>query len=84
MDTKWKLLSSGARNNGISQSDMYQMYACSKKYDASKILLLYPLSDAISRTDITYTSEDDVRVDVAFIDLMNVDHDIDEVLKGVN
>jgi 5-methylcytosine-specific restriction enzyme subunit McrC len=84
MDTKWKLLSSGISNNGISQSDMYQMYAYSKKYDASRILLLYPLSDAIARTDIAYSSDDNVKVDVAFIDLMNIDRDVDDVLKRVS
>jgi 5-methylcytosine-specific restriction enzyme subunit McrC len=80
MDTKWKLLSSSTRNNGISQSDMYQMYAYSKKYNADKIMLLYPLSDAIDDLDINYVADDNVTVEVAFIDLMNTDHDINEVL----
>jgi 5-methylcytosine-specific restriction enzyme subunit McrC len=76
MDTKWKLLSDNARNSGISQSDMYQMYAYSKKYDADSIVLLYPYSDAVSKTDIRYVSDDNVKVDVSFIDLQNVDRSI--------
>lgn len=76
MDTKWKLLSDNARNNGISQSDMYQMYAYSKKYSADRVVLLYPLSDAVSRSDIRYTAKDSARVDIGFIDLSNPDESI--------
>jgi len=83
IDTKWKLLSDKARNSGISQSDMYQMYAYSKKYDADGIVLLYPQSDAVSKTDIRYASDDNVKVDVSFIDLLNADEDIADLVKAV-
>lgn len=43
MDTKWKRLNPDVRKKyGISQADMYQMYAYSKKYKASDIWVLYP------------------------------------------
>ena len=42
MDTKWKLLDSTKSNFGISQADMYQMYAYGKKYNTDSIILLYP------------------------------------------
>lgn len=88
MDTKWKLLSDNARNSGISQSDMYRMYAYSKKYDADGIVLLYPHSDAVNRSDIRYASEDNVKVDVSFIDLRNADESIKDLiadsLKAIN
>jgi 5-methylcytosine-specific restriction enzyme subunit McrC len=80
LDTKWKLLSDNARNYGISQADMYQMYAYSKKYQADRIVLLYPHSDSITRTDIRFASEDNVTVDVSFIDLMNPDSSIAKFL----
>ncbi|MDD4096197.1 MAG: McrC family protein [Oscillospiraceae bacterium] len=83
MDTKWKLLSDNARNIGISQSDMYQMYAYSKKYDAERIVLLYPHSDAVSKTDIRYVSDDNVNVRVSFVDLRNVDDSISKLLSEV-
>jgi len=83
LDTKWKLLSDNARNSGISQSDMYQMYAYSKKYDADGIVLLYPHSDAVSRSDIRYTSDDNVKVDVSFIDLRNADGSISKLIAEV-
>lgn len=83
MDTKWKLLSDNARNNGITQSDMYQMYAYSKKYKAEKIILLYPNSDTLSKTDIRYVSEDNVNVKVSFVDLKNIDCSILKLLSEV-
>jgi 5-methylcytosine-specific restriction enzyme subunit McrC len=83
LDTKWKLLSDNARNSGISQSDMYQMYAYSKKYDADGIVLLYPHSDSVSRSEIRYTSDDNVKVDVSFIDLRNADSSIANLIAMV-
>ena len=42
MDTKWKnLINNEKKNYGISQSDMYQMYAYSKKYKTSEIWCLW-------------------------------------------
>jgi len=83
LDTKWKLLSDNARNSGISQTDMYQMYAYGKKYEADKIVLLYPYSDAVRKTDIRYASDDNVKVDVTFIDLKNADSSISKLLGEV-
>jgi 5-methylcytosine-specific restriction enzyme subunit McrC len=83
LDTKWKLLSDNAQNSGISQADMYQMYAYSKKYDADEIVLLYPHSDVVSRTNIRYASGDNVKVDVKFVDLKDADGSISKLLAGL-
>ncbi|MFA5720628.1 MAG: McrC family protein [Acholeplasmataceae bacterium] len=43
LDTKWKrLISQPNSNYGVSQEDMYQMFAYAKKYDASAVYLIYP------------------------------------------
>ena len=81
LDTKWKLLSDNSRTHGISQSDMYQMYAYSKKYEADSIVLLYPYTDAVGKTKISYASDDNVNVDVSFVDLRNADDSISELLS---
>lgn len=52
LDTKWKLLSNKLSNAGVSQADMYQMYAYSKKYDAKKVMLIYPRSKSLGATCI--------------------------------
>jgi 5-methylcytosine-specific restriction enzyme subunit McrC len=82
MDTKWKLLSENTRNYGISQTDMYQMYAYSKKYDAEKIVLLYPQPEGLHNADIAFHSDDGVSVNVAFIDLLHTDASVAALIEG--
>ena len=48
LDTKWKLLSPQWHNYGISQADMYQMYAYQKEYQAKQTVLLYPNCEAMA------------------------------------
>ncbi len=76
-DTKWKLLSD---KNGISQSDMYQMYAYQKKYSAQNTTLLYPLTDNVSGENIEYDSGDGVVVRVRFIDLFDLHNSLKELV----
>lgn len=44
LDTKWKQLSPDEAKDGVSQSDMYQMYAYANCYDCQNVVLLYPHS----------------------------------------
>ena len=76
-DTKWKLLSNKKVNCGISQADMYQMYAYQKKYNAKNITMLYPITEQISQKiehekEIQFTSDDGVIVRVRFVDLFDI------------
>ncbi len=76
MDTKWKRLNSNASANyGISQSDMYQMYAYQKKYgcDVKSVTLLYPLTENAPQQNIRFASEDGVIVNAIFVDLNNIE-----------
>lgn len=82
MDTKWKrLIPNERRNYGISQADMYQMYAYSKKYEATEICLLYPVNeDMKGHTDIRFDSGDGTSVRVFFVDVADIMGSL-EVLK---
>lgn len=42
LDTKWKRLKVGAANDGLSTSDIYQMYAYAQLYSVRNVVLLYP------------------------------------------
>jgi len=42
IDTKWKTLSDNAAHHGISESDIYQMFAYGKEFQAPRVVLLYP------------------------------------------
>ncbi|OXM85803.1 McrC family protein [Paenibacillus rigui] len=84
MDTKWKLLNSLYSNYGISQGDMYQMYAYSKKYNARKIFLLYPLHDGVTgqiEEGLSFYSNDQVEVYVHFVDLQDINHSLKQISK---
>ena len=75
MDTKWKRLNRNpASNYGISQADMYQMYAYSKKYHTPDIWLIYPMNDDVRELgqlsfDAVRNEEVNVSVKVFFVDL---------------
>ena len=81
LDTKWKsLIDSSHKNYGISQADMYQMYAYSKKYKTPEIWLLYPLnSDMRGHSDIAFDSDDQVNVKVFFVDVANIEESLSEL-----
>ncbi|MBR4032138.1 MAG: McrC family protein [Clostridia bacterium] len=81
LDTKWKKLTSNERQNyGISQSDMYQMYAYSKKYNTSEICLLYPINAEMrDHTPIVFDSGDGTTVKVYFVDIANIEASIDDL-----
>ena len=73
LDTKWKVLADNKANYGISQADMYQMYAYQKKYGAENVTLLYPQTDEMQhKGTIEFKSKDHVIVRVQFVDLFSV------------
>ena len=81
-DTKWKLLSSHTANLGISQVDMYQMFAYQKKYNAKNITMLYPMTDqTTSASDIQFDSGDGVIVRVQFIDLFDIKNSLINIVE---
>lgn len=83
MDTKWKLLSMTKANAGISQADMYQMYAYQKKYRAKNITLLYPkTAENLDENKLRFKSDDGVVVNVKFVDLYDK-KSIDNILINV-
>lgn len=81
MDTKWKnLINSERKNYGISQGDMYQMYAYSKKYGASEIWLLYPLNDEMrGHGEIKFESGDGTTVRLHFVDVAHIEDSLNEL-----
>ena len=80
LDTKWKILADSKANYGISQADMYQMYAYQKKYGAENVTLLYPQTEKMLLDEnIEFTSQDGVIVRVRFVDLFDIQNSIDSI-----
>ena len=86
MDTKWKKLINNERKNyGISQADMYQMYAYSKKYKTSEIWLLYPSSDEMrEHADIQFDSGDGTQVNVFFVDVADIEMSLEQLREKLS
>ncbi len=76
-DAKWKLLSEEKSNNGISQADMYQLYAYGTKYEKCKNLyLIYPYDGVNLENSYQYFKDDEnkiknLQLDILFFDLDN-------------
>ena len=89
MDTKWKRLNRNpATNYGISQADMYQMYAYSKKYHTPNIWLIYPMNDDVRELgqlsfEAVINEEMNVSVKVFFVDLNNYNSSLQTFYKLV-
>ena len=85
LDTKWKRLYKSERNNyGISQEDMYQMYAYSKKYETSEVWLLYPINeDMRDHPAIEFYSGDNTYVRLFFVDVDNIEDSLKELKQRI-
>ena len=89
LDTKWKVLNNDRNNNyGISQADMYQMYAYCKKYNDTNnnikdVWLLYPYVKNVEQLP-TYKSDDNVNVHIFFVDLENIENSMAELVSIIN
>ena len=83
LDTKWKSLVDKPKiYYGISQADMYQMYAYSKKYETPDIWLLYPNNQEMNgRSDISFSGYDGVNVRVFFVDVANIEESLGDLKR---
>lgn len=83
-DTKWKRLYKNEKNYGISQEDMYQMYAYSKKYETSEVWLLYPINeDMRDHPPIEFYSGDNTYVRLFFVDVANIEDSLKELKQRI-
>ncbi len=87
LDTKWKSLVDNSRiNYGISQSDMYQMYAYAKKYEnrlgIPEVWLLYPITNEMrGHSEISFHSDDGVNVRLCFVDVADIENSLLDLRK---
>ena len=86
LDTKWKsLINDPGKNYGISQADMYQMYAYSKKYETPEIWLLYPVNNEMrGHSQISFDSGDNTYVTLHFVDVVNIEESLSELMGKIN
>ncbi|WP_332449378.1 McrC family protein [Methanoculleus sp.] len=79
IDTKYKQLDQNDRNLGISQADLYQMYAYATKTNARRCILLYPEALLAQKRDLILPvrSPDGTETDVPLmIRAIRLSHDL--------
>lgn len=82
LDTKWKLLNNDeSKNYGISQSDLYQMFAYAKKYKSHNIFLIYPINGEVSNLnkEIVFNYDENLRLEIVFVDLDNIEESLSKL-----
>lgn len=79
LDTKWKRVCKGWKPSG---ADMYQMCAYQHRYDATKVILVYPRSEEAQDANVQadYLSEN-THVQVFLFDLANAEKASEELLN---
>lgn len=85
LDTKWKYLKNERSGNyGISQHDMYQMYAYSKKYNAKNVWLIYPKNNEFAEyREISFRSNDNTNVNIFFVNLADIQDSLLHLIQKI-
>lgn len=89
IDTKWKLLDKSKPNLGVSQSDIYQMYAYAREFECEEVVLLYPqvFSD-IQMLPIYYNDRfenQNIKISIRTVNLnVNLPKDIQSIINELN
>ena len=87
LDTKWKVIDENRDhdNYGISQADMYQLYAYGKKYQEKfkakpHLILLYPANENFTKPLANYDYQGDLVLDVI---PFSFDKAVDKQMKAI-
>ena len=80
LDTKWKRISGeGSGKHGISQADMYQLFAYGKKYDCEQVALIYPQTEQFQEM-LYYKFDDELFLSCFPFDVTRPQHSVKEIL----
>jgi 5-methylcytosine-specific restriction enzyme subunit McrC len=71
LDTKWKRLRKDIEDskNGVSQADMYQIFAYAKQYNSSKNIMLFPKVQGVTAKDFYVDGEEEKQISISFVNL---------------
>ncbi|MBN2719437.1 MAG: McrC family protein [Deltaproteobacteria bacterium] len=87
LDTKWKILDGSAPKQGVSQADMYQLYAYSQRFDCPVNILLYPAANGVKSESYAVESRFGVspkRINVETINLnRSLIHSTEQVIQDL-
>ena len=87
VDTKWKILKPDEPNLGVNQSDIYQMLAYARAYNARRLVLLYPWHENLMAPGIYrrwHVAGTSTTFDIATVDVGRPDSVRDELVEIMN
>lgn len=82
LDTKWKQINeeSSDLKHGISQADMYQLFAYGKKYGCKQVALIYPKSEQFQKM-LRYKFDEELSLFCFPFDVTNPKCSVEEILN---
>ena len=82
LDTKWKRISGegSAPKHGISQADMYQLFAYGKKYGCKQVALVYPKTEQFQEM-LRYKFDDELSLSCFPFDVTDPEYSVKKILN---
>ena len=82
LDTKWKRINGEGSDpkHGISQADMYQLFAYGKKYGCKQVALVYPKTEQFQKI-LRYKFDEELSLSCFPFDVTNPECSVDEILN---
>ena len=81
LDTKWKRINGEGsdRKHGISQADMYQLFAYGKKYGCKQVALVYPKTEQFQKI-LRYEFDEELSLSCFPFDVTEPQGSVEEIL----
>lgn len=85
LDAKWKRINEddSGRKHGISQTDMYQLFAYGKKYGCKQVALVYPKTKQF-RKMLRYRFDEELSLACFPFDVMKPQESVREIIKRLS
>ena len=84
LDTKWKRINEDDNDpkHGISQADVYQLFAYGKKYGCRHVALVYPKTNRFQEP-LRYTFDEELALSCFPFDVTKQEKSVDEIIDSV-
>ena len=85
LDTKWKRINGEGSDpkHGISQADMYQLFAYGKKYGCKQVALVYPKTEQFQEI-LHYKFDEKLSLSCVPFDVTKPECSVEEILEHLN
>ena len=85
LDTKWKRINEDSDDlkHGISQADMYQLFAYGKKYRCKQVALVYPKTEQFQKK-LRYKFDEELSLSCFPFDVNDPEDSVETILKNLH